>query len=75
MAVIVPALKLLDESRETIVPAPRELVALEVTVNVEAPELLNVVDPDNPVPEVLSVNKLLRLPANVDAVKVLVSAL
>ena len=75
VAVIVPALKLLEASRATIVDAVFAEVALEVTVNVAAPELLYDVEPDNPVPEVLSVSKLLRVPTNVDAVKALVLAL
>jgi hypothetical protein len=40
LAVIVPALKLPDPSLETIVPPVLSLVALDVTVNVDALELL-----------------------------------
>jgi hypothetical protein len=61
-AVIVPALKLPDPSRATIAPPVLELVALLVTVNVTAEALLYVAIPDIPVPEVLSVNILLRTP-------------
>ena len=69
VAVIVPAVKLPLVPLATIVPeVVPEDVALEVTVNVAAPELLYDVEPDNPVPEVLSVSKLLRVPTNVDAV-------
>lgn len=57
MAVIVPALKLPDASRATIVEAVFALVAFDVTVNVELPDWLAVKDaePDRPVPEVASV--------------------
>ena len=71
-AVIVPAVKSPLVPLETIVPeVVPEGVALEVTVNVAAPELLYDVELDNPVPEVLSVNKLLRVPLKIPAVKVL----
>ena len=51
-AVIVPALKLPEASRATIVDAVLALVAFDVTVNVAALDWLavNVCDPDNPVP-------------------------
>ena len=53
LAVIVPALKLPDASRATIVEAVFTLVAFEVTVNVELPDWLavNVAEPDRPVPD------------------------
>lgn len=52
-AVIVPALKLPDASRATIVEAVFRLVALDVTVNVEPVAWLavNVAEPDRPVPD------------------------
>ena len=68
VAVIVPAVKLPEASRATIADPVFAAVALEVTVNVAAAELLNVVDPDNPVPEVLRVNVFAKLPLNVVAV-------
>lgn len=57
-AVIVPAVKLPEASRATIVLAVLALVALEVIVKVDAPDWLavNVADPDNPVPETPIVN-------------------
>jgi hypothetical protein len=53
VAVIVPAEKFPDASRATIVDAVLALVALEVTVKVEAPDWLavNVAEPDRPVPD------------------------
>ena len=45
-------------------------MALEVTVNVEAPELLNVVEPVKPVPDVFKVNVFAKLPLKVVAVTV-----
>lgn len=67
-AVIVPALKLPEPSRATIVDTLFALVALDATVNVAAPELLNVVEPDKPVPDVLRVNVFAKFPLNVVAV-------
>lgn len=57
VAVIVPAEKLPEASRATIVDAVLALVALEVTVKVEFPDWLavNEAEPDNPVPETLRV--------------------
>lgn len=55
VAVIVPALKLPEASRATMVLAVFALVALEVTVKVWADAPLNVAEPDRPVPEVASV--------------------
>ena len=46
-------------------------IVIQYLMLLTAPELLNVVEPDNPVPEVLSVNKLLRVPLKIPAVKVL----
>ena len=63
MAVIVPAEKLPDASRATIALAVFKLVAFDVTVNVDAPEPLYVVDPDSPVPETPIV-KVLNVPPN-----------
>ena len=68
VAVMIPATNPPEPFRDTIALLVFALVALEVTVNVDAPELLNVVEPDNPVPDVLSVNVFCRLPLNVDAV-------
>jgi hypothetical protein len=68
-AVIVPALKFPDASLATIADAVLALVALLVTVKVAAPELLNVVEPDNPVPEVFRVNVFAKEPENDDAVQ------
>ena len=50
---IVPAEKLPDASRATMVDAVFALVALDVTVNVDAPAWLavNVAEPDRPVPD------------------------
>jgi len=57
-AVIVPALKLPEPSRATIVEPVFAFVALEVTVNVAAPAWLavNVCEPDKPVPDTFIVN-------------------
>ena len=57
-AVIVPAVKLPEASRATMVDAVFKLVALDVTVNVAALAWLavNVCDPDKPVPETAIVN-------------------
>lgn len=53
VAVMVPALKLPEASRATMVLAVFALVALDVTVNVELPDWLavNVAEPESPVPE------------------------
>jgi hypothetical protein len=53
VAVIVPALKLPDASRETIVETVFALVAFEVTVNVLEPDwsAVKVAEPDKPVPD------------------------
>jgi hypothetical protein len=64
VAVIVPALKLPEASRATIAEPVFAEVALDVTVNVAAPELLNVVEPERPVPDVFKVNVLAREPEN-----------
>ena len=69
-AVIVPALKLPDASLATTVETVFAEVALLVTVNVAAPELLNVVDPERPVPEVFSVRVFAKDPENDDAVTI-----
>ena len=69
-AVIVPALKLPEASLATIVDTVLALVALEATVNVDAAELLNVVDPDNPVPEVARVKVFVKFPTKVVAVMI-----
>jgi hypothetical protein len=69
-AVIVPALKLPDASLATIADAVLALVAFDVTVKVAAPELLNVVEPDNPVPEVAKVRVFANDPENDDAVTI-----
>ena len=63
--VTVPALKLPDASRATMVEAVFELVALEATVNVWAEEPLNVAEPDKPVPDVARVRLLDTDPADV----------
>ena len=57
VAVIVPALKLPEESRATIAEAVFALVALDVTVKVAlvAWFAVKVCEPDNPVPETASV--------------------
>lgn len=57
-AVIVPALKLPEASRATMVEAVFALVAFDATVNVELPDWLavNVAEPDRPVPETAIVN-------------------
>jgi hypothetical protein len=57
-AVIVPAVKLPEASRATMVDAVLALVALDVTVNEDAPDWLAVNDaePDRPVPETAIVN-------------------
>lgn len=58
VAVIVPALKLPEASRATMVDAVLAFVALDVTVNEDAPAWLAVNDaePDSPVPETAIVN-------------------
>jgi len=68
-AVIVPAEKLPEASRATMVEAVFAFVAFEVTVNVAAPAWLavNVCDPDKPVPDTFIVNVPLFTPAAVDA--------
>jgi hypothetical protein len=68
VAVITPAENPPAPFLETIVEFVLSLVALEVTVNVDAPELLNVVEPESPVPEVLRVNVFCKFPLNVVAV-------
>jgi hypothetical protein len=57
VAVMVPALKLPDASRATIVEAVLALVALDVTVKVALVAWLavNVCEPDNPVPDTANV--------------------
>ena len=57
-AVIVPAVKLPEPSRATMVDAVLALVALDATVNEDAPDWLAVNDaePDRPVPETAKVN-------------------
>ena len=69
-AVTVPAVKLPDASLETIADAVFAEVALEVTVKVAAPELLKVVEPDNPVPEVFSVRVFASDPEKEEAVTI-----
>lgn len=64
LAVIVPALKLPEASLATIVEAVFAFVAFDVTVKVEAPEPLYVVEPDKPVPDVFIV-KVLSVPPSV----------
>ena len=59
VAVIVPAEKLPEASRATMVDAVLAEVALDVTVNVWAEEPLNVAEPDRPVPDVARVRLLL----------------
>lgn len=56
-AVIVPALKLPDASRATMVDAVLAFVAFDVTVNVAAPVwfAVNVAEPESPVPDVFIV--------------------
>ena len=58
VAVIVPAEKLPEASRATIVEAPLAEAAFEVTVNVLLPDwsAVNVAEPDNPVPDTFIVN-------------------
>lgn len=58
LAVIVFALKLPEASRATIVEAPFELEAFDVTVNVLLPawSAVNVAEPDKPVPDTFIVN-------------------
>ena len=58
VAVIVPALKLPEASRATMVEAVLALVALDVTVNVALPDWLAVKDaePESPVPDTASVS-------------------
>jgi hypothetical protein len=63
VAVIVPALKLPDASRATMVLPVLAFVAFDVTVKVAAPDPLYVVDPDSPVPDVPKVN-VFRLEPN-----------
>jgi hypothetical protein len=67
-AVIVPAEKLPDASRATIVEAVLALVALDVTVNVELPDWLavNVAEPDRPVPDTAIVSVPLLTAGSVD---------
>jgi hypothetical protein len=62
VAVIVPALKFPDPSLATMVEFVLLLVALDVTVNVEAPDPLYVVEPDKPVPLVFIVKVFRLLP-------------
>lgn len=64
VAVIVPALKLPDASRATMVLAVFAFVAFEVTVKVAAPEPLYVVDPERPVPDVFIV-RVAKVPPRV----------
>lgn len=68
-AVIVPALKLPEASRATMVEAVFAFVALDVTVNVDAPDWLAVkeAEPDKPVPNTAIVNVPLFTPAAVEA--------
>ncbi len=68
VAVMVPALKLPDASRATIVEAVLALVALDVTVNVELPDWLavNVAEPDRPVPDTAIVSVPLLTAGSVD---------
>jgi hypothetical protein len=68
-AVIVPALKLPEASRATTVETVLALVAFDVTVKVAAPELLNVVEPERPVPEVAKVRVFANDPENEEAVQ------
>ena len=72
-AVIVPAEKLPEPSRATIVDAVLALVALDVTVNVAALDWLavKVCDPDKPVPDTFNVNVPLFTLAAVVAVDAL----
>ena len=67
VAVIVPALKLPEASRATMVEAVLALVALDVTVNVALPDWLAVKDaePDRPVPDTARVNVPLPTEAEV----------
>ena len=58
VAVIVPAEKLPEASRATMVEPVLALVALDDTVKVWAEDPLNVADPDSPVPDVASVRLL-----------------
>jgi hypothetical protein len=69
VAVIVPAEKLPEESRATIVEPVFALVALDDTVNVEPPAWLAVkeAEPDKPVPDTFIVNVPLFTPAAVEA--------
>ena len=69
-AVIVPALKLPEPSRATIVDAVFALVALDVTVNVALVDWLavKVCDPDRPVPDTFMVSVPLLTLAAVVAV-------
>jgi len=74
-AVIVPAVKFPEASLATIADAVFAEVALEVTVNVAAPELLNVVEPVRPVPEVFKVSVFARFPPKDVAVNIPVDGL
>ena len=67
VAVIVPALKLPEESRATMVDAVFALVALDVTVNVALPAWLavNVCEPDRPVPDTFIVRVPLPIAGSV----------
>ena len=69
VAVIVPAEKLPEESRATIVEPVFALVALDDTVNVDPPAWLAVkeAEPDKPVPDTFIVNVPLFTPAAVEA--------
>ena len=68
-AVIVPAEKLPEASRATMVEPVLALVAFDVTVNVAAPAwfAVKVWEPDIPVPDVFIVNVPLFTPAAVEA--------
>ena len=68
-AVIVPAVKLPEASRATMVEAVFRLVAFDATVNVAAPAWLavKVCDPDKPVPDTFIVSVPLFTPAAVEA--------
>jgi len=66
-AVMVPALKLPEPSLNTIVDSVLAEVAPVLTVNVAAPELLYVVEPLIPLPEVLSVSVLSSVPVTIPA--------
>ena len=68
-AVIVPAVKLPETSRATMVDAVLAEVAFDVTVNVAALDWLavNVCEPDKPVPDTFIVKVPLFTPAAVEA--------